>query len=689
MKKYKRHTITAALPYANGPVHIGHLAGCYLPADIYARYMRSIGEDVVYVCGSDENGVAITLKAMQEGLTPQELVDKYHGMIKKAFEDFGISFDIYSRTSSPEHHQTASDFFKVLYDKGVFTKKVSKQYYDVKFKQFLADRYIFGECPNCHYPNAYGDQCENCGTSLDPTDLINPKSRLSGEQPEIRETEHWYLPLQNYEEWLKGWILDGHADWKANVLGQCRSWLMQGLHERSITRDMNWGVPVPLPGAEGKVLYVWLDAPIGYITATKQWAAAQNKDWKSYWQDEDTRLVHFIGKDNIVFHCIIFPVMLKAHGEFILPDNVPANEFLNIEGDKVSTSRNWAVWLHEYLVDFPGKQDVLRYVLCSNAPETKDNDFLWKDFQAKNNNELAAIVGNLVNRVLVLTHNYYQGHTPPRGETGDAERFLTDEMAEYPSRIGTLAGEFKFREALTELMNLARLGNKYLTDGEPWKTIKTHPEYAGTVLNYSLQLLANFAILSEPFLPGTSAKLKQILKMGVTGWNDAGNMDMIAEGTLIGEPVILFEKIDDETIEKQVLKLQNSKKQLQTVLETDKEAEKTDIVPFKDNITFDDFSKLDLRIGTIEAAEKVKDADKLLKLLVNLGSEKRTVVSGIALSFSAEEVVGKQVCLVANLEPRKIKGILSQGMILMTEDENKKLVFVNPDGIVPAGQGVS
>ena len=685
MKNYKRHTITAALPYANGPVHIGHLAGCYLPADIYARYLRGIGEDVAFICGSDENGVAITLKAMQEGVTPQQLVDKYHGMIKNAFEDFGISFDIYSRTSSPEHHETASDFFKTLYDKGVFTKKVSKQYYDTKFKQFLADRYIFGECPNCGYPNAYGDQCENCGTSLDPTDLINPKSRLSGEPPELRETEHWYLPLQNYEEWLKSWILDGHSDWKANVLGQCRSWLMQGLHERSITRDMNWGVPVPLPGAEGKVLYVWLDAPIGYITATKQWAAAQNKDWKPYWQSDDTRLIHFIGKDNIVFHCIIFPVMLKAHGEFILPDNVPANEFLNIEGEKVSTSRNWAVWLHEYLIDFPGKQDVLRYVLCSNAPETKDNDFLWKDFQAKNNNELASILGNLVNRVLVLTQNYYQSHTPPRGETTDAEQFLVDELAEYPSRIGTLTEEFKFREALSELMNLARLGNKYLTDGEPWKTIKTHPERAATVLNYSIQLLANFAILAEPFLPDTSKKLKKLLNMPAGNWKTAGNPDLIEENTLIGEPVILFEKIEDSTIALQIEKLNRSKQNTQTVLETKTAPEVKANQPFKDNISFDDFSKLDLRIGTVLEAEKVKDADKLLKLLIDLGCEKRTVVSGIALSFSAEEVVGKQVCLVANLEPRKIKGILSQGMILMVEDEDKKLVFLSPENNVPAG----
>jgi methionyl-tRNA synthetase len=684
MKDFKRYTITAALPYANGPVHIGHLAGCYLPADIYARYLRGIGKDIAFVCGSDEHGVAITLKARQEGVTPQQLVDKYHGMIKKAFEDFGISFDIYSRTSSPEHHQTASDFFKVLYDKGVFEKRTSKQYYDTQYKQFLADRYIFGECPNCHYPNAYGDQCENCGTSLDPKDLINPKSRLSGETPELRETEHWYLPLQNYEEWLKKWILEEHKDWKTNVIGQCKSWLTQGLHERSITRDMDWGVPVPLPGAEGKVLYVWLDAPIGYITATKQWAARENKDWKPYWESEDTRLIQFIGKDNIVFHCIIFPVMLKAHGDFILPDNVPANEFLNIEGEKVSTSRNWAVWLHEYLVDFPGKQDVMRYVLCANAPETKDNDFLWKDFQAKNNNELAAILGNLVNRILVLTHKYYNGNVPSSGITEDTEVLLGMDIKSAPGKIAGLIGEFKFREALMELMNMARLGNKYLTDGEPWKQIKTDPERTATVMHHSLQLLANIAILAEPFLPGASAKLKTILGMENLTWNDAGRMDLLSPGTLIGEPVILFEKIEDDAIEKQVAKLHESKKLVSAVLETKKE-EPVQAPSFKSNISFDDFSKLDLRIATIEAAEKVPDTQKLLKLSIDLGTEKRTVVSGIAEHFSPEEIIGRQVCLVANLEPRKIKGITSQGMILMVEDADKKLVFLRPDKDVPAG----
>jgi methionyl-tRNA synthetase len=686
MKEYKRHTITAALPYANGPVHIGHLAGCYLPADIYARYLRGTGEDVAFICGSDEHGVAITLKAMQENMTPQELVDKYHGMIKKAFEDFGISFDIYSRTSSPLHHETASDFFKMLYDKNVFVKKTSTQYYDLQFKQFLADRYIYGECPNCHYMNAYGDQCESCGTSLDPSDLISPKSRLSGEAPELRETEHWYIPLQNYEEWLKTWILDEHKDWKTNVLGQCRSWLTQGLHERSITRDMNWGVPVPLPGAEGKVLYVWLDAPIGYITATKEWAARENKDWKQYWEDDDTRLIHFIGKDNIVFHCIIFPVMLKAHGSFILPDNVPANEFLNIEGEKVSTSRNWAVWLHEYLVDFPGKQDVLRYVLCSNAPETKDNDFLWKDFQAKNNNELAAILGNLVNRILVLTDKYYEGIVPPRGTVEDTESLFSLELKAYPEKISRFINEFKFREALSELMNVARLGNKYLTDGEPWKLFKTNPERTATVMHFSLQLLANIAILCEPFLPDTSKKLKEILHIENLKWNDAGRVDIMADGIKVGAPIILFEKIEDDAIEKQVQKLHDSKMNAQTVLDINTEIESTFTVePFKENISFDDFLKMDLRIATIEAAERVPKTEKLLKLTVNLGSEKRTVVSGIAGYFEPETIIGRQVCLVANLEPRKIKGITSQGMILMVEDADKKLVFVKPDREVPPG----
>jgi len=685
MKDFKRYTVTAALPYANGPLHIGHLAGCYLPADIYVRYLRSQGRDVAFICGSDEHGVAITLKAMQEGMTPQELVDKYHGMIKNAFEGFGISFDIYSRTSSPEHHQTASDFFKVLYDKGVFVKKTSTQYYDVAHKQFLADRYIYGECPNCHYPNAYGDQCENCGISLDPKDLIHPKSRLSGEAPELRETEHWFLPLQNYEDWLKEWILNGHKDWKTNVLGQCRSWLNQGLHERSITRDMNWGVPVPLPGAEGKVLYVWLDAPIGYITATKQWAERENKDWKPYWESDDTRLIHFIGKDNIVFHCIIFPVMLKAHGEFILPDNVPANEFLNIEGEKVSTSRNWAVWLHEYLIDFPGKQDVLRYSLCANAPETKDNDFLWKDFQAKNNNELAAILGNLVNRVLVLTHKYYEGHVPPIGEINAEEDMLIGDVKAFPGKISALIEEFKFREALMELMNLARLGNKYLTDGEPWKQIKTNPERAATVLHFSIQLLANIAVLAEPFLPDTSAKLRNILHLPHLGWQDAGEMNLVAENQVIGEPVILFEKIEDAAIEYQVEKLHKSKVQTQTILETTTTPEPANVLPFKEDISFDEFSKLDLRIATVEAAEIVAGTDKLMKLSIDLGSEKRTVVSGIAQSFKPEEVVGRQVCLVANLAPRKIKGILSQGMILMVEGDDKKLVFLRPDKEVQPG----
>jgi methionyl-tRNA synthetase len=685
MENVQRYTITAALPYANGPVHIGHLAGCYLPADIYARYLRSAGEDVLFICGSDEHGVAITLKAMQEGISPQQVVDKYHNIIKNSFADFGISFDIYSRTSLPIHHKTASDFFKTLYDKDVFIKKTSLQFYDAKFKQFLADRYIYGTCPNCGYENAYGDQCERCGTSLDPNELINPKSKLSGEAPELRETEHWFLPLQNYEDWLKVWLLEGHKDWKTNVIGQCRSWINQGLHERSITRDMDWGVPVPLPGAEGKVLYVWMDAPIGYISAAKQWGDENGKNWEPYWKANDTKLVHFIGKDNIVFHCIIFPVMLHAHGEFILPDNVPANEFLNIEGDKVSTSRNWAVWLHEYVQDFPGKQDVLRYVLCANAPETKDNDFLWKDFQAKNNNELAAILGNLVNRVTVLTHKYYNGVIPAAGGLSDSEKELQKEATAYPEKIGKLIRDYKFREALQEYMNLARLGNKYLTENEPWKLIKTDEARTATVMHFSLQLLANLAILAEPFLPDTSAKLSKALHLEGLKWTDAGKTDILKEGNTIEQLEILFSKIEDDVIEKQVEKLHKGRVQPAVAPADESKPAAIDIKPFKDNISFDDFTKLDLRIATVKAAEAVPKTQKLLKLTIDLGNETRTVVSGIAEHYKPEEVIGRQVCLVANLAPRDIKGITSQGMILMTEDDSGKLVFVRPDRMVPSG----
>ena len=685
MENIKRYTITAALPYANGPVHIGHLAGCYIPSDIYARYQRLRGQDVLFVCGSDEHGVAITLKARQEGMTPQQLVDKYHAMMRDGFKDFGMSFDIYSRTSSPVHHEMAAEVFKTLYDKDVFVKKTSKQYYDTTFKQFLADRYIYGICPNCAYEKAYGDQCERCGTSLDPSDLKEPKSMLSHETPELRETEHWFLPLQNYEEWLKEWILGKHSDWKTNVIGQCRSWLTQGLHERSITRDMDWGVKVPLPNAEGKVLYVWLDAPIGYISASKEWATQNGKDWEPYWKDVNTKLVHFIGKDNIVFHCIIFPAVLKAHGEFILPDNVPANEFLNIEGDKVSTSRNWAVWLHEYLNDFPGKQDVLRYVLVSIAPETKDSDFTWKDFQARNNNELADILGNLVNRLMVLSHKNFEGKVPAANTIGDAELQLEAEIKSFPDKIARLIEEYRFREAQQELMNLARAGNKYLTDTEPWKLIKTNPEAAATVIHFGLQLMACFSILAEPFLPFTAARIKESFGMGNMSWADANNTRLLQAGQAIEKLDILFQKIEDDVIEAQIEKLHKSttQKEIGPAEETQELA--SAVSPFKADISFDEFQKLDLRIATVKEAERVPKTDKLLKLTLDLGSETRTVVSGIAGSYSPEEVVGRQVCLVANLAPRAIKGITSQGMILMTEDADGKLVFLRPDREVAPG----
>ncbi len=676
MENVKRYTVTAALPYTNGPVHIGHLAGCYLPSDIYARYLRLAGEDVLYICGSDEHGVAITIKAAQEGLTPQQLVDKYHNIIKNSFADFGISFDVYSRTSSPVHHKTASDFFKVMHDKGVFTKKTSSQFYDNETRQFLADRYISGTCPNCAYEKAYGDQCERCGKSLDPTDLINPKSTLTGNTPELRETSHWYLPLQTYEPWLKEWLLEKHNDWKTNVIGQCRSWLTQGLHERSITRDMDWGVKVPLPDAEGKVLYVWMDAPIGYISAAKEWAEATGNQWEPYWKNDDTKLVHFIGKDNIVFHCIIFPTMLKAHGDFILPDNVPANEFLNIEGDKISTSRNWAVWVHEYLQDFPGKQDVMRYVLTANAPETKDNDFSWKDFQAKNNNELAAILGNLVNRVSILTGKYYNGKIPARGVQTQAEAGLGQEVQAYPDKIGNLIRDYKFREAQQELMNLARVGNKYLTDNEPWKLVKTDEERTATVMHHSLQLLANLAILSDPFLPHTSIKLREALGLHGRQWNEAGTLQILQEGFEMGKIDILFDQIEDAAIDAQIEKLHANRVQVETPVK---------INPFKADISFDDFSKMDLRIAHILEAEKIPKTQKLLKLTVDLGIEKRTIVSGIAEYFSPEEVVGRKVCIVANLAPRNIKGIQSQGMVLMVEDAQGKLMFLQSDGEAPAG----
>ena len=686
MENIKRYTVTAALPYANGPVHIGHLAGCYLPSDIYVRYLRSRGRDVLFLCGSDEHGVGISIKAQQEGISPRELVEKYHNLMKNSFRDFGISFDVYSRTSSPTHFETAQDFFKVLYDKNKFVKKISRQAYDAKFNQFLADRYILGTCPNCGYDKAYGDQCENCGTSLDANDLINPHSALSGETPEMRETEHWYLPLQDYQDWLSTWILEDHKEWKNNVSGQCRSWLNQGLAERAVTRDLDWGIPVPLPEAKGKVLYVWFDAPIGYISAAKEWSANTGKDWQPYWKDKDSKLIHFIGKDNIVFHCIVFPAMLKAHGEFIYPDNVPANEFLNIEGDKISTSRKWAVWLHEYLEDFPGKQDALRYVLCSNAPENKDNDFTWKDFQSKNNNELVAVFGNLVNRVIILTHKYFDGKVPAPGQITDSENVLAEQTAAFPLLISGLLEEFKIREALQEFMNLARAGNKYLTDNEPWKTFKNDPERTATVINHGLQLVANLAILAEPFLPFTSEKLKTYLHLHNSNWDDAGNLSLLSIGTEIEKADILFEKIEDSAIEFQMEKL-NAKRPV--IEQTRPEKKETTFIPFKENITFDDFSKLDLRVATIIHAEAVPKTQKLLKLTINLGIEERTIVSGIAEHYKPEDIIGKQIIMVANLEPRAIKGIESKGMILMIHDESKGLVMIRPEAEVEPGSQIS
>jgi methionyl-tRNA synthetase len=693
MENIKRYTVTAALPYANGPVHIGHLAGCYLPADIYARYLRAKGHDVLFLCGSDEHGVGIALKAKQEGTTPKQIVEKYHPIIEKSFKDFGISFDFYSRTSSQVHYKTARAFFKDLYEKDIFIKKKTSQYYDVKFQQFLADRYIIGTCPNCGYDKAYGDQCEHCGTSLDPNDLIEPRSALSGEKPEMRETEHWFLPLQNYQQWLEEWILGKHSDWKNNVIGQCGSWLKQGLQERAVTRDLDWGVPVPLPDAEGKVLYVWFDAPIGYISAAKEWAKATGKDWEPYWKDADTKLVHFIGKDNIVFHCIVFPVMLKAHGEFILPDNVPANEFLNIEGEKISTSRNWAVWLHEYLHDFPGKEDALRYVLCSNAPETKDNDFTWKDFQAKNNNELAAIYGNLVNRVTILTHKYFDGLVPVVGELNDMDNALAENVAIYPRLIAGLIEQYKFREALQELMNLARAGNKYLTDNEPWKSFKDNPARTATVINNGLQLIANLAILGSPFLPFTSEKLFKCLDMSPMKWDDAGSMDLLKEGGKVDQAEILFEKIEDTTIYNEVVKLHEKRPQAAAaaaVAANAGESKEPKISSLKPTITFEDFSKTDLRIATIIHAEEVPKTKKLLKLTINIGLEERVIVSGIAEHYKPQDIIGKQICVVANLEPRAIKGIESKGMILMIHDEAKGgLVMIQPESEVEPGSAVN
>ena len=677
--QYKRYTVTSALPYANGPIHIGHLAGVYVPADIYVRYLRSIGEDVVFIGGSDEHGVPITIKARQLGVTPQEIVDKYHNIIKQSFVEFGVSFDIYSRTSNKVHHETADEFFRKLYYKGDFIEKLSMQYYDEENKQYLADRYITGTCPHCSNEKAYGDQCEKCGTTLNATDLINPRSAISGNAPVLKETKHWFLPLENYEEFLKEWILVGHKDdWKTNVYGQCKSWLDQGLQPRAVTRDLDWGVKLPseIEGSEGKVLYVWFDAPIGYISATKELTS----DWEKYWKDKETKLVHFIGKDNIVFHCIIFPAMLKAEGSFILPDNVPANEFMNLEGDKISTSRNWAVWLHEYLIDFPNKQDELRYVLCANAPETKDNDFTWKDYQAKNNNELLAIFGNFVNRTMVLTHKYFEGIVPALGELNDADKATINEINLFPSRIAKSIEAYRFREAINEMMNLARLGNKYLTENEPWKVFKTDENRVKTVLNISLQICANLAVVCEPFLPFTATKLANMLNFSLPKWNEAGTIKLLAENHQLGQAAFLFQRIEDIEIEQQVQKLLDTKKA--------NDAANVIINPAKQNIEYDDFAKMDIRTGTIIAAEKVAKTKKLLKLTVDTGIDKRTVVSGIAEHYEAENIIGQRVSILVNLSPKNLKGIDSQGMILMAENHDGKLCFVAPTEEVKNGSEI-
>ena len=668
-KKFKRTTVTSALPYANGPVHIGHLAGVYVPADIYVRYLRLKKEDVLFIGGSDEHGVPITIRAKKEGITPQDVVDRYHTLIKDSFKEFGISFDVYSRTSSKTHHELASEFFKTLYDKGEFIEKTSEQYYDEEAHQFLADRYITGECPHCHAEGAYGDQCEKCGTSLSPTDLINPKSAISGSKPVMRETKHWYLPLDKHEGWLRKWILEDHKEWRPNVYGQCKSWLDMGLQPRAVSRDLDWGIPVPVEGAEGKVLYVWFDAPIGYISNTKELLP---DSWEKWWKDPETRLVHFIGKDNIVFHCIVFPAMLKAEGSYILPDNVPSNEFLNLEGDKISTSRNWAVWLHEYLEEFPGKEDVLRYVLCANAPETKDNDFTWKDFQARNNNELVAVLGNFVNRALVLTQKYYGGKVPACGELTDYDRQSIAEVAAVKASLEGNIENYRFREALKDAMNIARIGNKYLADTEPWKVVKTDPARVETILNIALQITANTAIAIEPFMPFSAEKILRMLAVGKFGWERLGAMDLIPAGHAIGEPALLFEKIEDDVIQRQLDKLAATK----AANEAAEVAQ--NVEPQKDTIQFDDFQKMDIRVSTILAAEKVAKTKKLLKLTIDTGIDKREIVSGIAEHFTPEELVGQQVLVLVNLAPRELKGILSNGMILMAEDASGKLRLLQP-----------
>nr|WP_298792162.1 methionine--tRNA ligase [uncultured Allomuricauda sp.] len=683
-----RYTITAALPYTNGPIHIGHLAGVYVPADIYSRYLRLKGNDVAFICGSDEHGVAIPMKAKKEGVSPKEIIDKYHGIIKKSFVDFGITFDNYSRTSAEVHHKTASDFFQKLHAQGDFIEEVTEQLYDEEAKQFLADRFVTGTCPRCGNEEAYGDQCENCGSSLNATDLINPKSTITGGVPTLKSTKHWFLPLDRYEDFLKEWIIKGHKnDWKPNVYGQCKSWIDDGLKPRAVTRDLDWGIPVPVEGGEGKVLYVWFDAPIGYISSTKGWAEQEGKDWEPYWKDKDTKLLHFIGKDNIVFHCIIFPSMLKAHGDFVLPENVPANEFLNLEGNKLSTSKNWAVWLHEYLEEFPDMQDVLRYALTANAPETKDNDFTWKDFQARNNNELVAIFGNFVNRVAVLTHKYYDGVVPTPSDFTDIDTQTLEALKGFPQILDDSLERYRFREASQELMNLARLGNKYLADEEPWKLIKTDEERVKTVMFVALQIATGLAVLSEPFLPFTSEKLKNILNIksgGVeTTWNELSSKEtLLPSAHQINKSELLFRKVEDKEIEAQLAKLEATKK-------VNEQMEK-EIAQQKDTITFDDFTKLDMRVGTIIEAEKMPKANKLLVLKVDTGLDTRTIVSGIAESFKPEDIVGKQVTVLINLAPRKLRGVESEGMILMTENQEGKLVFVNPDeNGVGNGEGIN
>ncbi|MEP3389599.1 MAG: methionine--tRNA ligase [Reichenbachiella sp.] len=687
-KEFKRYTVTSALPYANGPLHIGHIAGAYLPADTYVRYLRAKGKEVAYVCGSDEHGAAITLRAKKENTTPQAIIDKYHQINKDTFERFGISFDMYHRTSEQIHHKTSQEFFLNLYEKGEFTEKESEQFYDEEYKQFLADRYVTGTCPKCSHPAAYGDQCEKCGASLNATDLINPISTLSGKTPVLKTTKHWYLPLDKYQPWLEQWLIEGKkGEWKSNVYGQCSSWLKEGLQPRAMTRDLDWGVDVPLPKAEGKKLYVWLDAPIGYISATKDWAKENNKNWEDYWKkqdkdEDDSCLIHFIGKDNIVFHCIIFPAILHAHGGYILPENVPANEFLNLEGEKISTSRNWAVWLHEYLDEFPGKEDELRYVLTSIAPETKDSEFTWKDYQARVNNELVAIFGNFVNRAVVLTHKYFDGKLPKAALQGEDE-VVIKELAAFPAKISESIEKYRFREALAHLMDLARLGNKYLADTEPWKLIKTDEKRTATILNVALQIAANLSILCKPFLPRTSEKLATMLNMDGEKWDEAGSASILLAGQNIEKPTLLFEKIEDKLVEEQVEKLKSTEANKPAVVEN------VEVAPQKAEVTFDDFMKMDIRTGTILEAEAVPKSNKLLKFKVDTGVDTRTILSGIAKYYSPEEMIGKQVTVLLNLAPRAIMGIESQGMILMAEDHDGKLRLIQPNEVTQNGMGIS